>query len=426
MINLLIILVAFQPLQVEETILDNGLKVLVYEDHFAPVVSVQVHYRVGAYNEVLGITGISHLLEHMAFKGTTKIGPKEYNRIIEQAGGEENAFTSTHRTVYFANLSKDRYEIELKLEADRMQNLTLAQQEFEPEKGVVMEERRLGENDPYNSFFEQLDFVSYTYHPYRRPVIGYMSDLERISRDDVNAYYRKYYNPANAIVIIAGSVDPADALKKVKKHFGKIPGKKIEEPVYNEPEQKGERRFVLKKEVQLPALAIQYNTVPANTQKEYALDLISMILSNGLSSRFQKNLVREKSVAVEANVYSSNTKYGGSFIAFAIPQVEVDINMLEQEVLDELEILKTVPVTDEELMKAKNQLMAKTVYRLDSSAWMAFTIGWWEIEGGGWRNFNKYLEEIDKIDKEAILIAAREFFSEDNRTVGYLLPKGEK
>src|SRR4030042_4630071 len=262
MMNILIALIAFQPLQVEETILDNGLKVLIYEDHFAPVVSVQVHYRVGAYNEVLGITGISHLLEHMAFKGTTKIVPKEYNKIIERSGGEENAFTSTHRTVYFANLSEDRYEIELELEADRMQNLTLAQKEFEPEKGVVMEERRLGENDPYSSFFEQLDFVSYSYHPYRRPVIGFMSDLEKISRDDVYNYYRKFYNPANAVVIVAGSVDPVDALKKVKKHLGKIPGRKVEEPVYAEPPQHGERRFILKREVHLPALAIQYHTVP--------------------------------------------------------------------------------------------------------------------------------------------------------------------
>ncbi|OGC40695.1 hypothetical protein A2Y85_08155 [candidate division WOR-3 bacterium RBG_13_43_14] len=424
--NILIALIAFQPLQVEETILDNGLKVLIYEDHFAPVVSVQVHYRVGAYNEVLGITGISHLLEHMAFKGTTKIGPKEYNKIIERAGGEENAFTSTHRTVYFANLSEDRYEIELELEADRMQNLTLAQKEFEPEKGVVMEERRLGENDPYSSFFEQLDFVSYSYHPYRRPVIGFMSDLEKISRDDVYNYYRKFYNPANAVVIVAGSVDPVDALKKVKKHFGKIPGRKVEEPVYAEPPQHGERRFILKREVHLPALAIQYHTVPANNRSKYALDLISMILSNGMSSRFQMKIVREKGVAVEANVYSSNTKYGGSFTVFAIPQVGVDIETLEREVLNELDMLKSVYVTDDELTKAKNQLIARTVYRLDSSSWMGFTIGWWEIEGGGWRNFNFYLDEINNIDKEAILSTAKEFFTEDNRTVGYLLPKEEK
>lgn len=426
MISLLIALVSFQPLQVEETVLDNGLKVLIYEDHFAPVVAVQVSYRVGSYNEVLGITGISHLLEHMAFKGTAKIGPKEYNRIIEQAGGEENAYTSTHRTVYYANLSEDRYEIELQLEADRMRNLVIAQKEFEPEKGVVMEERRLRENDPYSSFFEQLDLISYTFHPYRRPIIGFMSDLEKMSRDDVYEYYRKFYNPANAVIVISGSVDPVDALKKVKKHFGRIPGEKVQEPVYQEPPQKGERRFILKREVQLPALAIHYHTVPSGDQSEYVLDLISMILSNGLSSRFQKDLVRDQGVAVEANIYSSNTKYGGSFTVFAIPQVGVDIGNLEKEVLIQLDKLKEVYVTDDELTKAKNQLMANTVYRLDSSSWMGFTIGWWELEGGGWRNFNTYLDKINMVDKEMILQTAKEFFTADNRTVGYLLPKEEK
>ena len=426
MIYLVFALIAFQPLQVDETVLDNGMKVVIYEDHFAPVVSDQVHYRVGSYNEVLGITGISHLLEHMAFKGTTKIGPKEYNKIIEQAGGEENAFTSTHRTVYFANLSDDRYEIELQLEADRMQNLTLAPKEFEPEKGVVMEERRLGENDPYSSFFEELDLVSYDFHPYRNPVIGFMSDIEKLTRDDVYNYYRKYYNPANAVIIIAGSVEPSDALKKVKKYFGKIPGKKVEEPVYNEPPQNGERRFVLKREVQLPALAINYHTVPASNRSDYALDLISMILSSGLSSRFQRDLIRDKGIAVEANVYSSNTKYGGSFTVFAIPQVGVDIDVLEQEVLKALEVLKYEFVSDEELAKAKNQLTAKTVYRLDSSSWMGFIIGWWEVEGGGWRNFNEYLDKINEVDQEAIQSAAKEFFTAENRTIGYLLPEEEK
>lgn len=420
--NLLILLISIQPIQVYEYKLDNGLKVLIYEDHFAPVVSTQVHYRVGSYNEIQGKTGISHLLEHMAFRGTKKYGPKEYDRIIDEAGGEENAFTSTHQTVYWANLYKDRYELELMMEADRMQNLLIAEKEFIPEKGVVMEERRLGENDPYGSLFETLDLMTYTYHPYRNPVIGYMVDIENIERDDVYNWYRKYYNPANAIVVISGDVDRGEAINLVKKYFGKIKGKEVKEIEYVEPAQNGERRFKLVKDMNASALAINYRTVKISHPDAYSLDIIAKILSYGKTSWFEKILMQEKGMAVNLGVYHSASKYEGTFFIFGIPQINISLEDLEHEIYAQIERLKTGDISDDEIEKAKNQTLAQFVFRQDSPSGIGFTLGYWEIVGGGWQNINIYPEKILSVTKDDIVRVANQYFTEKNRTVGYLIP----
>jgi zinc protease len=425
MLNLILAVVFFQPIQVLEYQLDNGLKVLIYEDHFAPVVSTQIHYRVGGYYEPKGLTGISHLLEHMAFKGTKKHGPKEYNRIIEGAGGYENAYTAVDRTVYYANLRSDRYELELELEADRMQNLLMSPEQFIPEKAVVMEERRLRENDPYSSLFEQLDLISYSYHPYRNPIIGFMADIERITRDDVYDWYRENYNPANALIVLAGDVDPDEALKLVKKHYGQIKGKPVPEVEYLEPLQRGERRFVLKKEVNQPALAIYYHTIPVDHEDMYALDVISMILSSGYSSRFEQNLVRTKGIATAVRTYHQNLKYGGGFTIVAIPQSDVDISALEKEIYNEIENLKQILVSKEELDKAKNQALAQAVYQQDSPERIGYYIGQLEITGRGWEHINKYPIEIQEVTDREIAEVAQHYFTQDNRTVGYLISQEE-
>ena len=421
MLNLLLAIICFQPIQVSEYKLDNGLRVFIYEDHFAPVVSTQISYRVGSYYEPKGLTGISHILEHMAFKGTKKYGAKEYNRIIEEAGGSENAYTSVDRTVYFANLRSDRYEIELELEADRMQNLLISPEAFIPEKAVVMEERRLRENDPYSGLFEQLDLVSYSYHPYRNPIIGFMADLERMTRDDVYHWYRNNYNPANAVVVLAGDVKPEEALRLVRKHFGKIKGTPVEEIEYHEPAQRGERRFMLKRRVNQPALGIFYHTVPSEHEDMYALDVISMILSSGFSSRFEQNLVRIKGIAAEVSTYHQNLKYGGGFTIVGIPQKDVHIDDLEREIFSEIDDLKMNPVSDSELEKAKNKALAQAVYRQDSPERIGYYIGQLEITGRGWREINNYPVEIQKVSKEKIMEVASEYFTQDNRTVGRLV-----
>lgn len=422
MLNLLLALICIQPIQVIEYSLDNGLRVLLYEDHFVPVVSTQIHYRVGSYYEPQGLTGISHLLEHMAFKGTEKHGPKEYNRIIEEAGGYENGYTSVDRTVYYANLRSDRYEIELDLEADRMQNLLIAPDDFVPEKAVVMEERRLRENDPFGSLIEQLDLMSYTYHPYRNPIVGFMSDLERTTRDDVYNWYRKNYNPANAVIVLAGDVYPEEARQVINKHFGSIKGTPLDDVAYSEPPQRGERRFVLKKQVNQSALAIYYHTVASDHEDMYALDVISMILSSGYSARFEQELVRDKGIATAVRTYHQNLKYGGGFTLLAIPQKDIDLEMLEVEIYDVLDNLKNIPLSEAELTKAKNKALAQDIFRRDSPERIGAHIGQLEIAGHGWESINEYPASIQKVNIEDVMAVAEKYFTQDNRTVGYLVP----
>lgn len=426
MLYFILFIFSFKPIEVFEYNLKNGLKVLIYEDHSSQAVSTQLHYRVGSYNEVPGLTGISHLLEHMAFKGTKRYGPKEYDRLIDEAGGEENAFTSTHETVYWANLQKDRYELELKLEADRMQNLLIPPDEFQKEKMVVMEERRLIENDPYGSFFEYLDLFTYTYHPYRNPTIGFMSDIERINRDDIYNWYKKYYNPANAIIVIAGDVKREEAIRLVEKHFGRIKGKRVMEVVFIEPKMKGERHFEMRKDVQSPAIAMSFLTVPLNVPDIYALDVISRILSSGRSSRFERILVREKGIAARAWAYNLSSKYGGCFVLFGIPQVGIKIDTLKEALETELQKLKDGNITEEELKKAKNQALAQFVFRQDSPAGIGFSLGKWEIETGSWQNINRYPAEIQKVTIDDIVSVANRYFQKENRVLGYLLPEEER
>lgn len=426
MLNIILALFVFQPIEVHDYDFENGLKVLIYEDHFAPVVTTQVHYRVGSSYEPFGLTGISHMLEHMAFKGTKKYGPREYDRIIEAAGGTINAFTSLNRTVYYAHLRSDRYELELDIEADRMQNLVLPVDEFAPEKAVVMEERRLRDNDPYYSLYEQLNLTSFLYSPYRNPGIGFMADIERFTRDDVFAWYKKYYNPANAIVVIAGDVDPTEALRLVKKHYGTIEGRRGEKLMFYESPQRGARRFELKKNVMTAMLGIHYHTVDIHHGDFHVLEVISMILSYGLSSRFEKRLVRERGLATAIATYHSALQYGGSFIILAITQSGIPVDSLEDEILREVERLKHEPVLEQELNKAKNQALALSIYEQDSPAGIGLSIGWWEIESGAWENMNRYPEEIQKVTADDIMAAAQKYFTRDNRTVGHLLPQEEQ
>jgi zinc protease len=362
----------------------------------------------------------------MAFKGTKKYGAQEYWRRIEEAGGVANAYTSANRTVYFANLGRDRYEIELELESERMQNLLLAESDFITEKQVVMEERRLGENDPYGSFFEQLDLVSYQIHPYRRPIIGFMDDIERITRDDLYQWYRMHYNPANAVVVIAGDVTAEEAYRAVRKYFGRIKGRSVEEVTYEEPRQRGERRFEYRKDVRTPAMTIHYHTVSISHRDVCALDVLSMILSYGLSSRFERDIVREQGLAVHAKVYHMKYKHAGSFIIFAIPQAGVELAALERALHAATDSLKAVPVSEIELEKARSQALASAIYQQDSPTGVGMRAGYWEIEAGGWRNMNRYFEEIENVNEGDIMRVARAYFTKENRTVGHLLPEEEE
>src|SRR5690349_1512553 len=279
--------------QVQEFVLDNGLKVLLLEDHKSPAVTFQVWYRVGGRNEKDGKSGLAHFLEHMMFKGTPTTGPEEYSRIIAKNGGRSNAFTSSDMTVYFATMSRDKIGIELDLEADRMANAQLGEKYFSAEKKVIQEERRLRTDDnPASALSEVASAVAFMVHPYRRPVVGWMEDIENLTRQDLVDFYKLYYEPNNAFIVMVGDFSSTEVIEKIRSAFGKIP-RGPEPPKVNveEPEQRGERRVILKKEAELPFTLMFYHAPNLKSPDSFALDVLSVVLAGGRSSRLYRDLI---------------------------------------------------------------------------------------------------------------------------------------
>jgi len=415
---------------VKEYRLDNGLKVIIIEEHKAPIATFQVWYRVGSKDEPIGKSGLSHLLEHMMFKGTSQYGSKMFSRIVQKNGGMDNAYTTKDYTVYFQIFSSDRITLSVDLEADRMRNLTIDPKETLSERSVVMEERRLRyEDDPQNSLFEELIAASFKVHPYQRPVIGWMSDLKSIERDDLYNYYKAHYTPDNAVLVIVGDVNPDEMIKKITHSFGNIqPGPpKIKVISFTEPEQKGERRVFLKKEAELPYLLIAFHTPHFPHEDSYALDVLGLILSGGKSSRLYKSLVYEKKVAL--NLYADydgfhKDPYLFMFAATASPGKE--IKEVEDALYEEIEKLKKEPPLEREVQKAKNQIESSFIMGQDSIYMQAMKYGIFEMLGD-WRLIDRYLDSIRKVTGEDIVRVAKKYLKEDNRTVGILIPiKSEK
>lgn len=290
-------------LEVKEYKLTNGLKILIVEEHKAPVATFQVWYRVGSREEPSGKSGLSHLVEHMMFKGTPKYGPSALSKIVQKNGGTDNAYTTKDYTVYFELFSSDRIALSLKLEADRMQNLTMEPKEVSSERDVVMEERRLRyEDDPQRALFEEVVAAAFKVHPYQRPVIGWMSDLNSIGRDDLYPYYKTYYSPRNAVIVMVGDVNGDEMIEKVKSSFGDMPsGSLVKSMNSTEPDQKGERRVILKREAELPYIIVAYHSPSFPHEDSYALDVLNWILSGGKSSRLYRSLVYETRIALNVS-----------------------------------------------------------------------------------------------------------------------------
>ena len=278
--------------------LDNGLKVLIIEDHKAPLAIFQIWYRVGSRNEPIGKSGLSHLLEHMMFKGTPKSGSKEFSRIVQKNGGVDNGFTTKDYTMYYQSLASDRIAISIELEADRMKNLIIDPKEVLAERSVVMEERRMRyDDDPQNSLHEEVMAAAYKSHPYHWPVIGWMSDIASIERNDLYNHYMAYYSPDNAVIVVSGDIKADEIIQKIKAAFGKIPADPDRRPVTSrEDEQKGERRVSLKREAELPYVIGAYHTPSFPDKDSYALEVLGTVLSGGKSSRVYKAIVHEKNL----------------------------------------------------------------------------------------------------------------------------------
>jgi len=410
--------------QVSETVLPNGLKVILLENHKAPLITFQVCYRVGSRNEAWGKTGLSHMLEHMMFKGTKMVGPEQFSRIIQENGGNNNAFTTHDYTVYFANISADRVQVIMDLEADRMKNLVLREENFSTERMVVMEERRLRtEDDPPSILAEQLEATAFQEQPYHWPVIGWMEDIQRFTLEDLKEYYQTYYNPANAFLVVVGDFKKEDLLPRIEKAFGSIPGGASPNQKKDvDPEQIGERRILVKKEAQLPSLVMGYHVPNLLQPDSYVLEVIAALLSGGKSSRFYQNLVQDKQLVLEADAehallsgdpdlfYISANSLPGKEVA----EVEKALNL-------EIERLQKEAVEKRELEKGKNQLESSFIYSQDSLFVQAMLLAKHEV-ALSWKAIDEYLPSIRKVTPEDIQRVARRYLIPDNRTVGILVP----
>ena len=415
---------------VYEHVLDNGLKVLVKPDRRAPIVTSQVWYKVGSSYEPGGITGVSHVLEHMMFKGTENLEPGEFSQIIADNGGDENAFTGTDYTAYFQTLAADRLEVSFELEAERMRRLTLPEEEFVKELEVVKEERRLRTDDnPQSLTYEQFQAVAYQASPYRHPIIGWPSDLEAMQVDDLRKWYQKWYSPNNATVVVVGDVDPQAVFALAEEHFGPLEAEPVAPPKPRaEPEQRGERRLVVKAPAKEPYLIMGYKVpVLANAEQDwqpYALEMLASVLDGGASARFSRELVRCERIAASAGAgYNAFSRLPGLFRLSGTPAKGHSVDELEAALLEQIERVRTELVAKDELERIRTQLIAGKVYEKDSVFYQAMQLGQLETVGLGWELVDTYVDELSAVTPEQIRSVAREYLVSEVRTVARLDPQ---
>ncbi len=423
-------LVASAAHAVFERRLDNGLKILVKPDHRSPILTTQVWYKVGSSYEYGGVTGVSHVLEHMMFKGTEKLGPGQFSRIIAENGGEENAFTGRDYTAYFQNLASDRLEVAFELEADRMRNLALSGDEFAKELAVVQEERRMRtDDDPQSLTYERFNAVSHDASPYRNPVIGWASDLEQLRVEDLKDWYRQWYAPNNATLVVAGDVDPDQVFALAEKYFGPLKAEQINAPkTPQDPEQSGEKRLRVKAPAQEPYLLMGYK-VPAAAGAEvewepYALEILAAVLDGGGSSRFARELVRGSQIASSAGAeYSAFNRLPDLFLFEGVPAKGHSVADLEQALHEQIERVQREPVDARELERIQTQLIAGKVYEKDSVFAQAMLLGQLETVGLGWELAFQYVEKLAAVTPEQVQAVAKKYLTPDTLTVAVLDPQ---
>jgi zinc protease len=410
---------------VEELRLSNGMKVILLENHGSPVATFHLWYRAGARDEPFGKTGLAHLFEHMMFKGTEKVSGAEFNRILQEHGAQMNAFTSHDFTGFYETIGADRLDIPIELEADRMRNLVLREEDFETERKVVIEERRLRvEDDPQSLLGELVNAAAFQLQPYRRPVIGWMEDLNRIEYADLLDFYETYYQPANAFIVVVGDFKKEELIPKLNEKFGAIPPG--EEPVkerYSDPAQSGERRITLVREASLPYLMHAFRVPNFNHPDSFALEVLAAVLSSGKSSRFHQSLVREKQLVLSANANHHLVGVdSGLFRIAAVPLPGRETAEVEKALEAELERLRSEPLEDAELEKAKNQIEAQFVFTQDSLFYQAMLLAWYEISGE-WRKITEYIPSIRSVTPADIQRVAAQYLVPENRTTGILIPQ---
>ncbi len=413
-----------------KTKLENGLTIVIKKDNRANVVTSQVWYKIGSSYEEPGSTGLSHVLEHMMFKGTKSIGPGKFSAIIAELGGSENAFTSRDYTAYFETLSADNLERALELEADRMQNLKLNQDEFLKEIEVVKEERRLRTDDrPDGLLFEQFMAVAWRASPYKNPVIGWMNDLHNMKLSDLQDWYERWYSPNNATLVIVGDVSIDETMALVRKHFGKISPSKLNEvdPII-EPMQVGVTRVEVEAIAKQSQLLIGFK-VPVighstNEWEPYALQILAGVLDGGDSSILSRNLIRKQKIAASVSAqYNAYSRLPNLFFFSGTPVNSENIRNLENAILGEIEILKRELITEKELERVIMKAISDKVYQSDSIFYQAMELGILETIGLDHSLLKTEIDSLKSITPENVRSVARKYFTNENMTVATLKPK---
>jgi zinc protease len=419
--------------EIREAHLDNGLMVLLAPVHNAPVATFWVWYRVGSRNEVQGITGISHWCEHMMFKGTPTLGKGEIMHLINRNGGMDNAFTSADFTAYFESLPSDRIDLAIRIESDRMVNTLFDPAEVASERTVIISEREGGENEPGFWLNEEVQATAFKVHAYHHDTIGWKTDLQTMTRDDLYNHYKKYYAPNNAIVVVAGDFDADEMLGKIKDAFGKIPrGGDIPPVTSVEPPQEGERRVKLMRPGPTSYFHAMYHAPNASDPGFFPVFVLASILSGvggmsfsgggspGRSSRLYRALV-EKGLAADVDCGFRGMRDPGTIDITSTVRTGVPVEKVERAIFAELEKIASKPVTDAELAKVIKQAKSQFVYATDGVMNMGYWLGQWEIVAS-YKMYDSFLDNLMKVTKADVTRVAAKYFAETNRTVGWFIP----
>ncbi|MDX1694478.1 MAG: pitrilysin family protein [Ketobacteraceae bacterium] len=412
-----------------ETRLDNGMKIIVREDHRAPVMVSQVWYKVGSSYEPIGMTGVSHVLEHMMFKGTDKVPPGEFSKIVAKYGGSENAFTSYDYTGYYQMMQANNLALSFELEADRMRNALLPEDEFAKEVEVVKEERRLRIVDNPNSrTYERFMAAAYLSSGYHHPIIGWMHDLDNLTIDNIRYWYETWYAPNNAILVVVGDVDHEEVFQLAERFFGPLQPSQLPRPPSNrEVAPLGERRVEVRVPAQLPALYMGYNVPGINTAEEewevYALRMLAGVLDGGYSARIETDIIRKQKIAAGASAGYGGFSLGDTlFYLTGTPANGHTLAELETALIEQVTRLQSEPPGKEEMQRVKAQVISDIVFQQDSISSQANQIGRMEAIGRSWKEMDHYVEKLSTITPEQVQAVAIKYLVPARKTVAQLIP----
>src|ERR1051325_3627971 len=412
----------------KETTLKNGLRVIISEDHFAPVYGIDVSYKVGSRDERLGRTGFAHLFEHMMFKGSENVGTGEHIMLVFNNGGDMNGTTNEDRTNYFEVLPANQLDLALFLESDRMKSLVINKENLDNQRNAVQEERRLGvDNQPYGKSGERMQELLYDNFAYKHTTIGSMDDLNAATVEDVAAFFKMYYAPNNAVLVLVGDFKTDEALAKIRSSFENIPRQPTPPAVdMTEPPQKAERRDTLSDVLaRVPRVAIAFKAVPGNTPDFYALQVLAAVLESGQSSRLYQKLVKEKELVTNVGGFMDEKRGTGALYSNATLRPGVKTEDVEAAIYDEIERLKKEPIADWELQKAKNTTRRSLINNLQSSLSRAVIIGQYTVYYNDPALINTRLDKVAAVTKEDVQRVANKYLIDTNRTVVITMPKAK-